>query len=74
VAFPGRSSWGVMVAVALAQAAVLLADGRKTASFTSLVNRITDPFDTGVAADRFMARINKNDFKILVDAILVNPV
>ena len=51
VAFPGRSSWSVMVAVAFAQAAVLFADRRKTTSFTSLVNGITDPVDARVAAD-----------------------
>jgi len=63
VAFPGRSSWSVMVAVTFAQAAVLLADGRKSASFTSLVNRITDPFDTSIAADlptnQFIVRAGK---------------
>lgn len=51
VAFPGRSSRGVVVTVALAQAAVLLANGCKTASFASLVHRIADPVDTRVAAD-----------------------
>lgn len=51
VAFPGGSSWSMMVAVALAQAAVLLPDGRKAASLTPLVDRITDPVDTRVAAD-----------------------
>lgn len=51
VTFPGRSSRGVMIAVALAQTAVLLANGRKTAGFAPLVHRITDPVDTRVAAD-----------------------
>lgn len=57
MALPGRPGWGVMVAVALAQAAVLLANGRKTASFSSLVNRVTDPVDTRVAADLPMNQI-----------------
>jgi hypothetical protein len=51
VAFPGRPSRGVVVAVAFAQTAVLLANRRKTASFTSLVHRVADPVDARVAAD-----------------------
>jgi len=51
VAFPGRSSRDVMVSVAFAQTAVLLADGRKTTSFASLVHRIADPVDARVTAD-----------------------
>ena len=51
VAFPGRPSWGVVVAVTFAQTAVLLSNRRKTASFASLVHRVTDPVDTSVAAD-----------------------
>jgi hypothetical protein len=41
----------MMVAVTFAEAAVLLSNGRKTASFAPLVHGITDPFDARVATD-----------------------
>lgn len=41
----------MVVAVAFAQAAVLLSNGRKAASFASLMHGVTYPVDTRVAAD-----------------------
>jgi len=64
----------MIVAVALAQPTVLLAYGREAASFASLVNRVADPVDTRIAADRLVARVDKDDFEVLVYAILVNPI
>ena len=56
------------------QAAVLLTSGSEASALTVLVNRVADPVDAGVAADRLVAGVDKDDLEELVGGILVNPV
>lgn len=51
VTFPGRSSRGVVVAMALAQTTVLFSDRGETTSFASLVDGVANPVDPGVTTD-----------------------
>ena len=48
---PGRAARGVVVAGALAETTVLLADAGQAARLAASVNRVDDPVDAGVAAD-----------------------
>ena len=48
---PGRAARSVVVAGALAETPVLLADAGQAARLTASVNRVDDPVDAGVAAD-----------------------
>ena len=59
---------------ALAETTVSLAGSRQAARLSALVNSVADPVDAGIAADRLVERVNSNDFVVLVDAILVDPV
>lgn len=60
--------------MAFVQSSALLAGCCQAAHFTVLVHRIHDPVDAWVAANCLVHRINENDFKVLVRAILVDPV
>ena len=59
---------------ALAETTVSLAGSRQAARLSALVNSVADPVDAGIAADRLVERVNSNDFVVLVDAVLVDPV
>jgi hypothetical protein len=39
-----------------------------------LLNRLDDPVDAGILANRLVLGINENDFEVLVGRILVDPV
>jgi len=64
----------VVVAAALAQATVLLADASEATGLAVLVHGLGDPVDPGVAADGLVIGINENDLIVLVNAVLVDPV
>lgn len=65
---------GVVVLVALVDTSGLLASGGKSTSLAVLVDGLGDPVVSGVVADSGVLRINKNDLKVLVGGVLVNPV
>jgi hypothetical protein len=65
---------GVVETVTLTMTTRLLTDSSKTARFTVLVDRVGDPVDTGIATDSLVRRIDKDDFKVLVSSVLVDPV
>jgi len=60
--------------VTLSVTTVLLANGGKTTSFAVLVDGVNDPVDAGITTDGFVGRIDKDDLKVLVGSILVDPV
>jgi len=64
----------VVVTVTFAQATILFADAGKTTRLAVLVNRLGDPVDPGIATNSLVVRIDQDDFIVLVDTILVDPV
>lgn len=52
----------------------LLSSTSQTSRLTSLVDRIADPVDSGISPDRLVGRIDQDDFVVLVNTILVDPV
>lgn len=76
MALPGLSATGtgLVELVALVEAAGLLAGGGKTAGLAVLVDGVDDPVDAGVAADGGVLGIDKDDLKVLVGRVLVDPV
>jgi hypothetical protein len=46
----------------------------QAAQLAVLVHSIADPVDTGIVADGLVGGVNKNDLKVLVYSVLVNPV
>lgn len=68
------ASLGVVVLVALVDTSGLLASGSKGTSLTVLVDGLSNPVVSGVVADSIVLGINKNNLKVLVGRVLVNPV
>ena len=64
----------VVVAVALVEAARLLAGGREAAGLAVLVDGVDDPVDAGVDADGLVLRVDEDDLVVLVGRVLVDPV
>lgn len=64
----------VVVAVALVEAAGLLAGGREAAGLAVLVDGVDDPVDAGVHADGLVLRVDEDDLVVLVRRVLVDPV
>ena len=60
----------MVVAVALAEATVLLALGGEATSVAALVDRVADPVDAGVAADGLVRGVDKDDLVVLVHTVL----
>jgi len=60
--------------VTLSDTTVLLSSRGKTTSLATLVNGVADPVDAGIATDRLVVRVDEDDFKVLVDTVLVDPV
>lgn len=58
----------------LAKTSGLASCRSKSAALTVLVDRVTDPVDTGVVTDLGVGRIDKNDLVVLHGSILVDPV
>ena len=65
---------GVVVPVALVEAAGLLAGGGEAASLAVLVDGVDDPVDAGVEADGLVLGIDEDDLVVLVGGVLVDPV
>lgn len=76
LALPGLSpaSLGVVVSVALVDTSALLAGSGETTALAVLVDWVDDPVDAGIAADRLVLGVDKDDFVVLVGRILVDPV
>jgi hypothetical protein len=67
------ASLGVQMASTLETTA--LATGRgQSAELAVLVHSIADPVDTGIVTDGLVSGVNKNDLKVLINSVLVNPV
>jgi hypothetical protein len=64
----------VIVPVALSNTTVLLSSRGETTGLATLVDGGADPVDAGIAADRLVVGVDEDDFVVLVDTILVNPV
>lgn len=70
-----RTTNGIVGSVTLdAKTTMLLARGGKTTTLSVLVDRIGNPVDTRIISDARVVWIDKDDLKILVGGILVNPV
>jgi hypothetical protein len=67
-------STGLGEEMALTLTTGFLANGGETTSFTALVDGIDDPVDAGITTDGLVRGIDKDDFKVLVGSILVDPV
>lgn len=63
-----------MELVALVDTSVLLADGSKTSRLSVLVDGVADPVDSGIVSDGNVVGVDKDDLKVLVGRVLVNPV
>lgn len=60
--------------MALAQSPVLFPNAGETAGFAAFVHWLGNPIDTGIPANSFVVGIHKDDFEVLVNAVLVYPV
>lgn len=60
--------------MSLSETTALLSGGGKTTEFTVLHGWLTDPVHAGITTDGLVAGVDKDDFKVLVDGVLVNPV
>jgi hypothetical protein len=65
---------GLVETVSLSVTTVLLANGSETTGFAVLVDGVDDPVDASITTDSLVVRINKDDLKVLVGSILVDPV
>ena len=76
MALPGLSAAGagLVVAVALVEAAGLLAGGGEAAGLAVLVDGVDDPVDAGVLADGLVLGVDEDDLVVLVGGVLVDPV
>jgi hypothetical protein len=76
VALPGlpAAGAGLVVAVALVEAARLLAGGGEAAGLAVLVDGVDDPVDAGVDADGLVLGVDEDDLVVLVGRVLVDPV
>ena len=76
MALPGLAAAGagLVVAVALVEAAGLLAGGGEAAGLAVLVDGVDDPVDAGVLADDLVLRVDEDDLVVLVGRVLVDPV
>lgn len=68
------TSLGVVEQVTLVDTSGFLTSTGKTSGFSVLVNWVSDPVVSSVTSDGLVGWVNKNDFKVLVGGILVNPV
>lgn len=69
----GRASLIIVMSLA-AKAAILAPSRRDAAHFAMFVHRIADPVDARVIPYDFMHRIDHDNFIVLVNRILVQPV
>lgn len=64
----------MVVLVTLAGTPVLLSFGGKTSGFSVLVDGVGDPVDSSITSDSLVRRVDTDDFVVLVDTVLVDPV
>lgn len=69
-----RATNGLGELVSLTQTAALLAGGGEATELTVLHGGLADPVHARIATDSLVARINKDDLKVLVGGILIDPV
>lgn len=76
MALPGlpAAGGGLVVPVALVEAARALAGGGEAAGLAVLVDGVDDPVDARVAADGGVLGVDKDDLVVLVGRVLVDPV
>jgi len=74
VSFPGGNTRCVVVPVTFSNAAVLFPNAGEATSFPSLVYGLSDPVDSRVSTDRFVAGVDEYNFIILVHTVLIDPV
>lgn len=65
---------GVVEQMTLVDTSGLLSGGSKTSGFSVLVDRVTDPVVSGVSSDGLVRGVDKDNLKVLVGGVLVNPV
>jgi hypothetical protein len=68
-------AWCCLVeSVSLALTTTLCTGGSETARLSVLVNGVDDPIDSCISSNSVVRWVDGNDFKVLVDTILVDPV
>lgn len=60
--------------MALVEAPIPLASGSQTTEFAVLVHGVDDPIDAGIAADGLVLGVDKDNLKVFVGRVLVDPV
>lgn len=65
---------GLVVAMTLVETTGLLASGSEATCLAVLVDRIDDPVDARIDADRLVLGVDEDDLVVLVGGVLVNPV
>ena len=68
------SSLRLVVAVTLVETTGLLAGSSEATRFAVLMNGVDDPVDAWIATNGAMLGVNKDDFEVLVGAVLIDPV
>lgn len=74
VLFPGGPCRRVVVAMTFAQSPVLFPNAGETSGLATLVNGFCDPVDARVPTNSFVIGVDKDDFVILVNTVLIHPV
>jgi len=64
----------MVVAVTFAETAILFPNTSETTGFPAFVHWLHNPINSGIFSDRFVAWIHQNNFIVLVNAILVDPI
>ena len=62
------------MSVSLANSSGLFAGGGKASGLPALVDGVADPVDSGITADSLVCGVDEDDFVVLVDTVLVDPV
>ena len=65
---------GLIILMPLTQSTTLLPRSRQTPALAVLVHGLHDPIDARVPADGLVLRVHEDAFKVLVRAVLVDPV
>jgi len=74
VSLPRGHTRCVVVPVTFSDTTVLFPNAREATSFPSLMHRLGDPADSRVSTNRLVVGIDKYNFIILVNTILVDPI
>lgn len=68
------STLSVVESVTLSLTSALLSSSSETSGFPVLVDWVGNPVDSSISSDSLVLRVDTDDFKVLVDTILVDPV